>query len=45
MRGIGRAMADGGEPNEVSRAVLVKLDAMEALLSDEILNYATKDTE
>ncbi|MCZ4124888.1 TetR/AcrR family transcriptional regulator [Streptomyces sp. H39-S7] len=45
MRSIGRAMAGDGEPNEVSRVVLVKLDVMEALLSDEILNYATKDTE
>lgn len=44
MRAIGRAMADGGEPDGVSRAVLVKLDAMGDLLSDAVLNYATKDT-
>lgn len=45
MRTINRAMADGGDPGEVSRVVLAKLDVMEALLSDEALNYATKDTE
>jgi hypothetical protein len=28
----------------VSRAVLAKLDAAAALLSDVVLNYATKDT-
>jgi hypothetical protein len=44
MRSIGRAMGEGGEPIGVSRAVLAKLDAAADLLTDVVLNYATKDT-
>ncbi|MER6289185.1 TetR/AcrR family transcriptional regulator [Streptomyces sviceus] len=40
---IGREMVKGREPDEVSREVLVFLDAVEELLSDKVLNYAVRD--
>ncbi|MFE6198803.1 TetR/AcrR family transcriptional regulator [Streptomyces sp. NPDC057838] len=42
---IGREMAEGRDPGEVSREMLVLLDDIEALLSDEVLNYAVRGAE
>ncbi|MYQ44466.1 TetR family transcriptional regulator [Streptomyces sp. SID4985] len=39
---IGRAMLAGREPDEVSREVLVLLDDIEELLSEQVLNYAIR---
>ncbi|GAA2438419.1 TetR/AcrR family transcriptional regulator [Streptomyces glaucus] len=42
---VGRGMLAGGEPNEVSREVLLLLDEMEGLLSEKVLNYAVRGAE
>ncbi|MET8812101.1 TetR/AcrR family transcriptional regulator [Streptomyces sp. NPDC004549] len=39
---IGRAMLAGREPGAVSREVLVLLDDIEELLSEQVLNYAIR---
>lgn len=43
-RCIIRALAEGGDPDEVAEDALRKVDVMEALLSDAVLNYAAKNT-
>ncbi len=40
---IGREMVAGRNPDEVSREVLVLLDDIEELLSENVLNYAVRD--
>ncbi|MFF1307674.1 TetR/AcrR family transcriptional regulator [Streptomyces sp. NPDC058307] len=40
---IGREMAAGRKPDEVSREALALLDDIEELLSDKVLNYAVRD--
>ena len=44
MRSISRAMVAEDDPVGAARAVRAKVDAMEGLLSPQVLNYATKDT-
>ncbi|MEV5106403.1 TetR/AcrR family transcriptional regulator [Streptomyces massasporeus] len=39
---IGREMVKGGNPDEVSREMLVVLDDIEELLSEKVLNYAVR---
>ncbi|MFF8940153.1 TetR/AcrR family transcriptional regulator [Streptomyces paradoxus] len=39
---IGREMAKGRNPDEVSREMLVLLDDIEELLSEKVLNYAVR---
>jgi len=41
-RGIGREMAAGDDPDDVADAALRRLDAVEALLGEQVLNYATR---
>jgi AcrR family transcriptional regulator len=45
MAAIGREMAAGRDPREVSREALVLLDDIEELLSDRVLNYAVRAAE
>ncbi|MDQ1036110.1 AcrR family transcriptional regulator [Streptomyces sp. V3I8] len=45
MSTVGREMVGGRAPAEVSREVLVLLDAMEDLLSEKVLNYAVRGAE
>ncbi|MFF3765079.1 hypothetical protein ACFYYR_13465 [Streptomyces sp. NPDC001922] len=45
MRGVRRAMTSGMGPAEASRAVLDRLDAIEDLLSENVLNYAVRSAE
>ncbi|MFJ7182100.1 TetR/AcrR family transcriptional regulator [Streptomyces massasporeus] len=40
---IGREMAKGRNPDEVSREMLVLLDDIEELLSENVLNYAVRE--
>ncbi|KDN72817.1 TetR/AcrR family transcriptional regulator [Streptomyces olindensis] len=42
---IGREMAQGRNPDEVSREVLGLLDDIEDLLSEKVLNYAVRGAE
>ncbi len=42
---IGREMAKGRNPDEVSREMLVLLDDIEELLSENVLNYAVREAE
>ncbi|WP_406279161.1 TetR/AcrR family transcriptional regulator [Embleya sp. NBC_00896] len=41
-RGIGRAIGGGGDPEDAARHALRQLDAVESLLSTEVLDYAIR---
>ncbi|MGP3999260.1 TetR/AcrR family transcriptional regulator [Streptomyces sp. 8N706] len=43
--GVRRAMSEGLRPAEASRAVLDKLDQVEELLGEKVLNYAVRSAE
>ncbi|MEC4016714.1 hypothetical protein QMK28_10420 [Streptomyces sp. H27-D2] len=45
IRGVNCAIREGRGVNAASRAVLDKLDQMEELLSEKVLNYATRSAE
>ncbi|MFI1580224.1 TetR/AcrR family transcriptional regulator [Embleya sp. NPDC020630] len=44
-RGIGRRLADGVDPDETADRALEQLDAVETLLSAEVLGYAVRGSE
>lgn len=41
-RSIGRGIAMGGKPDDVAEAVLRKVNVFESILSDTVLNYASR---
>ncbi|MEU8822827.1 TetR/AcrR family transcriptional regulator [Streptomyces sp. NPDC048636] len=43
-RTVARAMAEGENPDRVAEELLRKIDVMEGLLSEAVLNYAAKNT-